>query len=244
MWTSSESLGFLAVHLTFFFFNLFSNFQSNSFKISSLSSIQHLFPQIYSQLMTCFIFYWQSWSHRREFPHTPTPTCTNLSGSVHIFLPSLFLTVDELSVLLYKANDSSCVLNPVPSLLLNDIASAVSSYLCFTMKLSVLHIPVSVQSLFLCNVKLLAKIIITHCLLSLCSELYSFKLLSALLQSNSCQSHGWPSHCYSKWPILSSHWTQLLSSFWNSFFRKHLFYLAVGTLFSFNSLAISLPDPS
>lgn len=105
-------------------------FQSDSFKLPSLSSNQNLLPQIYSQPMTCLIFYWQSWSHRKEFPHVP------LYLDLSIYIAFHFLIVAELSMLLYKANDSTWALNPVPSLPLNDIASIISFSLCITMKLS------------------------------------------------------------------------------------------------------------
>ena len=110
-------------------------------------------------------------------PHKRISTCSHphMYQSICIcpyILPSLFLTVDELSMLLYKVNDSSYALNPVPSLLLNDIAFAVSFYLCFTMKPSLLCITNSIQSLFLCDAKLLGKIIITHCFRFSSSKLY------------------------------------------------------------------------
>lgn len=104
-------------------------FQSDSFKLPSLSSNQHLLPQIYSQLMTCLIFYWQCWNHRKKFPHVPIYLDLSIHFAFH------FLIVAELSMLLYKANDSTWDLNPVPSLLLNDSPFLLSLH---SMKLSFL----------------------------------------------------------------------------------------------------------
>lgn len=155
---------------------------------NSLLFLQHLLPQIYSQLMTCFIFYWQSWSHRKEFPHAPTPTCTNLLA-LAMYVPSLFLAIDELSMLLYKANDSTWALNLVPSLLLIDIASKISLSLCFTMKLSfftahsyhhtIIGISLYCKTPWKNSLYSLSSLAILQVLLNL------FKLLSALPQSRS-----------------------------------------------------------
>lgn len=164
-------------------------------------------------------------------------------------LPSLFLTVDELSMLLYKVNDSGCALNPVPSLLLNDSVSAISSYLCFTMKLSVLCIPIKIQSLFLCNAKFLGKITITHCLCFLSSKLYWTSLnypqhsskATLVKVTNDLQI----AKSNNQFSVLIGH--SCFAAFGTAdlqLFGKCLLYLAAETLFSFDSPTISLLHPS
>lgn len=161
--------------------------------------------------MTCLIFYWQCWNHRKKFPHVPIYLDLSIHFAFH------FLIVAELSMLLYKANDSTWALNPVPSLLLNDSPFLLSLH---SMKRSFLtahsHHRAIIGSFLYCKTpwKILSLLIIFIWYTPSVIESLEITLstLPKQILSKSLMTFKLPH----KKQILISHWTQFLNIFWNN----------------------------